>query len=1180
VDFRLLGPIEVWDCGERIAVGAGKRRALLALLLLHVGHVVPVDRIIDELWGASPPSTAVNALWVYVAQLRRTLEPDRARGAAGELLVTGPSSYALHVDGEAVDVVRFERLGREGREALRHDPQAALGLLREALQLWRGPALAELDAFEFARAERARLEELRIAAVEARVEAELMLGRHGEVIGELKSLVGSYPLRERFYELLMMALYRSHRQAEALDTYERARKVLVSQLGLDPAVPLQRLHQAILRHDPALDWSPRLSRPSPSRTGAVPHVAVPGEAVEPGQPFVGRDAELDALRGALAAARAGHGRLVLVAGEPGIGKTRLARCLAGEAQQLGMPAWWGRAWEDEGAPGFWPLIQVGRSVVRDLPAERLRQVIGRDAAILGQILPEVGDAARPDSSPALDPAQVRFRLFDSMTRLLAEAAADTGALMVIDDLHGADGPSLALLRFLVRELADARLLVLCAYRDVGVTDSPLSGFLAEVVREQTTQRLELNGLSIAEVGQLMAALAREPVADDVAVSTHKKTEGNPFFTGELARLLISTGQLGAGFAGDATPVPPTVVEVVRSRVRSLPEPSLRVLEVASVIGRDFDAKIVAAAAQLPVDPVLQSLDETARAGLSVFDASGSRQHAFAHGLVRDALYGQLGAAERARLHERIGAALEQAHAGDLGPHLAELASHFLRASPDQRPKALDYTIRAGQYAVDRFAYEEAARLFARALEEPVDKLQRWDLLAALGDAQVKAGDTRPAALTYLEAAELARSLRSAGKLAHAALGLAEMTQFMFGRDDLRETITGLLEEALTRLENPAQRARVLARLAIALFFPALDRWQEIKSRQDHLTSEALRLAGELGDDGLTAFAMHARLMALFGPDNFSERNNLAPQIVRHARTAGDTALILEGLRWQVINAAEAGDLAAMRDAMDGYSQLGDQLRQPLQQIWSNVWTTTLATLRGHFDRAERQITEAMSSAQHLEALDEGQLQNGVGAQLLLLRCLQGRAGELSPAVQQFADAYRQVPGWRAALAWICAAEQDRQGARETFGTFSVDAFRGIPRDSAWLVSIAWLAEVCGFLDDVESAGVLYSLLEPFADRCVVMTFGFGWIGPVAHYLGVLAATTGRFDVASAHFDAACRMNERLEARPWLARTKFEYARSLLARGSPHDREQAAAMLAEARTSAAAIGLVLPDLSLT
>jgi DNA-binding SARP family transcriptional activator/tetratricopeptide (TPR) repeat protein len=1180
MDFRLLGPIEVWDCGEQIAVGAGKQRALLALLLLHVGHAVPVDQVVDELWGGNPPATAVNALWVYVANLRRALEPGRARGTAWKLLVTGPSSYALHVDGEAIDSVRFERLGRAGRETLGDDPQTALGLLREALQLWRGPALAELDTFEFARAERARLEELKIAAVEARIEAELIMGRHVEVVAELKRSVGSYPLRERFHELLMTALYRSHRQAEALVAYEQARKVLVSELGLDPSAPLQRLHQAILRHDPVLDWSPKLSQARTPRTGAAASVAVPGKAADSGQPFLGRDAEVAALREALEEARAGHGRMILVAGEPGIGKTRLGQCLAEEAQRLGMPAWWGRAWEDEGAPGFWPLIQIGRSIVRSVAPERLRRAIGRDAAILGQILPEVGDeAAAPDTHAVLDSAEARFRLFDSMTRLLVESAADTGALVVLDDLHGADRPSLALLRFLVRELANARLLVLCTYRDVGVSGGSLSGFLADVVREQATQRLELKGLSIAEVGRLIEVLAGKPVADDVAAATHQKTGGNPFFTTELARLLISAGQLNRGFDEDATPVPPTVVEVVRSRVRTLPETSRRVLTVASAIGRDFDAEIVAAAAQLPVDDVLRSLDDTARAGLSVPDVTQTRQHAFAHALVRDALYGQLGAAERARLHERIGTALEQARASDLVPYLAELASHFLRATPALRLKALEYTIRAGQYAMDTFAYEEAVRLFTRALEEPVDRPQRCDLLAALGEAQMKAGDTKAALTRYIEAAEIARSLGSPDRLARTALGIVEMAVFTIARADLREIIAGLLEDALPRLtENTALRARVQAMLAIALFFPPLDRWHEVRDRQEQLTREALRVAAELRDDDLTALAMHARSTALFGPDNLDERNQLAPQIERHARAAGNTALVLEGLRWQVVNAAETGDLTTMQHAMEHYARIGSQLRQPLLQFWSKVWNSTLATLRGDFDRAEREIVESLSLGQHLEGLDDGEMQNGVGAQLLMLRRLQGRAGELAPAAEHFVSAYPEVPGWRAGVAAIRTDQQDRRGAREVFDAFSAEAFGGVPRDGVWLVALCLLAEVCAFLDDGDSADVLYTILKPYANRCPVITWGFGWLGPVDHYLGMLAATSQHYDVASAHFEAAWRRNERLQAQPWLARTKFEYARSLLARGRPLERERAMSMLAEARTVAAAIGLALPDLS--
>ena len=300
MEFRLLGTIEAWDRGEQLAVGGGKQRALLALLLINAGRAVPVDQVLDELWRGRPPPTAKNALWVYVANLRGTLEPGRARGARGELLVTGPSSYALYIDGEAIDSTRFERLSSAGQQALRSDPAAALGVLRDALQLWRGPALAELGMFEFAQSEQMRLDELKAAAIEARLEAELMLGRHAEVVGELKALAGRHPLRERLHGLLMTALYRSDRQAEALAAYESARTILVAELGVDPGVPLQRLHQAILRHEPGLDSWSHVTDPGQPAAGPAVNAAArptdegPGQRTLPSPPnaLIGRDREV------------------------------------------------------------------------------------------------------------------------------------------------------------------------------------------------------------------------------------------------------------------------------------------------------------------------------------------------------------------------------------------------------------------------------------------------------------------------------------------------------------------------------------------------------------------------------------------------------------------------------------------------------------------------------------------------------------------------------------------------------------------------------------------------------------------------------------------------------------------------------------------------------------------------
>ena len=430
MEFKILGPLEVVDGERSVSLGGAKQRALLAVLLLHANEVVSTDRLIDDLWGANPPETASTALQGYVSRLRK--------GLGAEALVTRAPGYVLQLDGHDLDLDRFHALLGEARESEAAD---AAVRLREALALWRGPPLADFSFEAFAQAEIAKLEELRLATLEERLEADLELGRHTEVVGELEALVGRYPLRERLRSQLMLALYRSGRQAEALDAYQDARRALTEELGIDPSRTLQELERRILQQDPSLDL------PSPP----------PASDVRAGRraagPFVGRRSELELLLAGLEDALAGRGRLFLLSGEPGIGKSRLADEIASHAKERGARVLWGRCWEAGGAPAYWPWIQALRTHVRGSDPEALREQIGTHAADLNQILPEIGDLVGDvREPPPLDPEAARFRLFDATSSFLERAAAAQPLVVVLDDLHAADESSLLLLRFLASEL--------------------------------------------------------------------------------------------------------------------------------------------------------------------------------------------------------------------------------------------------------------------------------------------------------------------------------------------------------------------------------------------------------------------------------------------------------------------------------------------------------------------------------------------------------------------------------------------------------------------------------------------------------------------------------------------------------------------------------------------------------
>jgi DNA-binding SARP family transcriptional activator len=298
MEFRILGPLEVLKDGRALELGGRKQRLLLATLLLEANRVVSTDRLIDALWEEEPPETAQKALQVYVSQLRKLLGSER--------LETRPPGYLLRVEPDEFDLARF-RVLQAGRR------------FSEALSLWRGPPLEEFALERFARVEVARLEELRLACLEGQIEGELAAGRDGELAGELEALVEQHPLRERLRALQMLALYRAERQAEALVAYQDARRALVEGLGLEPGKSLRELHQAILNQDPALDLVVEDASGADATRGAL----------------VGRERELDQLGTGLEDAFAGRGRLFLLVGEPGIGKSRLADELISRARARG-----------------------------------------------------------------------------------------------------------------------------------------------------------------------------------------------------------------------------------------------------------------------------------------------------------------------------------------------------------------------------------------------------------------------------------------------------------------------------------------------------------------------------------------------------------------------------------------------------------------------------------------------------------------------------------------------------------------------------------------------------------------------------------------------------------------------------------------------------------------------------
>jgi DNA-binding SARP family transcriptional activator len=745
-EYRVLGPLEVARGGEPVRFRGSRERALLALLVVNANRIVSSERVAEELWNGHPPEGALKAVRVYVSRIRQAL------GDSGEVLSTRPSGYQLQADASAIDACRFEALVAKGREQARAgDHGAAAASLREAQAHWRGPALADVVGAPFAEAEAARLEEARLAALEDLMDAELACGRHVDLTSELDASTRANPFRERFWAQRILALYRSGRQADALRAYQKLRDALREQLGIEPSEALRRLEGAVLRHDPDLDWRP------PLQPGQLPFPLGRHERVR----LVGRARELARLETAWQAHDTGQRRLVLLGGEPGIGKSRLLTEFARQVHAAGAVVLFGRCDEGMGVP-YQPFVEALTRYMRDAPSP----TGGRLAGELVRLVPEISERI-PDLPPPLqsDPETERYRLFEAVAAWLAAVSENTPVLFAIDDLHWATRPTLLLLSHLVRSEGHPLPLLLAAYRDNPLDmTSDLAGAVAELLQQPGVERIALSGLDQAGVATLMEAQARHGLDEDgraLARVLHAETAGNPFFLREMLRHLAEKGALvqrdGRWVTRQAVTevdVPDSVREVVGRRLTRLPERTDEVLAAAAVLGERFELPVLAAAVGDSESSVLSALRPAAAARLVVETAVG-RYH-FAHALVRATLEDALGPTRRAQLHLRAAEAIEAVFAGRMKGRSAALAKHYEKAGSAAPPgRAAEAFVDAGREAVQALAWEEAAVYWRAALalmETDGPAQAQADLLRRLADLMFVTGLDLPSGVAYGERA--------------------------------------------------------------------------------------------------------------------------------------------------------------------------------------------------------------------------------------------------------------------------------------------------------------------------------------------------------------------------------------------------------------------------------------------
>jgi tetratricopeptide (TPR) repeat protein len=739
------------------------------------------------------------------------------------------------------------------------------------------------------------------------------------------------------------------------------------------------------------------------------------------------------------------------------------------------------------------------------------QVLRETAAVA--VPPEL--IGTPTSSVG-DADAARFHLFDDVVGHLREVARATPVLVVLEDIHWADRPSLLLLAFATRELRTERVLLVATYRDdeVGVSH-PVAEVLGDLVL--TARRLPLAGLDLDAVAALIRAETGE--ADDaLTAAVHRRTGGNPLFVGETVRLLGAEGRLGDGARWDLV-IPQGAREAIGRRVARLSQDCHSLLSVASVIGPEFPVDVLAAVADLDPSAALDLLDEAAASGL-VRTGGAIDRWSFSHALVADAIASDLRGRRRAELHGAIAASVERLRAARLEEHVAEIAHHALEALPvGDVGRAFRFSVRAGRRALGHLAYEDAALHFQRALHiSPAAGTddERAELLLALGDAQLRAGDRLGARKTFEDAAEQARVRGRPDGLARAALafgaGLSGFEVAMFDQVQI-----DLLEEALSALpaDDTALRAWVLARLSVALSFVASG------ERCRALAEEAVAVARRVGDQAAVAYALAAFCDAISGPSHTEARSAAASEIVELAQAAGERQAELLGRRLRVLAHLERGDRAAFEGEVDAYARVADALGQPLYSWYVPLWRGTSALLDGRLDEVP-----ALTAA----AASEGAKANSSNAALLtwvqdyMLALQQGRMGEMLDSVDDMIRSHPELAGNPSATVVNTGMHALGGRIQTTFAELDRILRDGVldnvAQDAEWLPAISVLARAAVIVGHRAASAVLYERLAPYAGRWAVEGIAAGVHGAIDRDLGLLSATLGDTDAAVRHLTAA------------------------------------------------------------
>ena len=888
-------------------------------------------------------------------------------------------------------------------------------------------------------------------------------------------------------------------------------------------------------------------------------------------PFVGRSTEIDALAAQLPVGVDDGTRIALLGGEPGSGKTRLIRELAHEAAARGVLVLYGTS-DPVVNPPYKPIVEALEFLVRALEPDRVRSALGTGGGELTRLLPDLSARLGPFPAPvSADPDTERHRLHMAVSELLSEIGHGQPVLLVLDDVHWADVPTLHLVRHLARA-GEVRMLLVVSFRDREPEASPeFSDSLADLSRVEGVSRLRLTGLETDDVEDFVRRSSGAPGEElrDVALSLEELTEGNPFLLCELWRSLVESGAIEIGEAGVrlARPVaqltsPETVRDVVQYRLSRLAGSTKALLEVAAIVGAKFELAALREAAGLDDDELYAALDEAVRTGTIEEVPGAGLSYRFTHELVRRALADGLSSLRRAELHLVVARALESVH-GDLPARvLPDLAHHFtLAAAVGGAEQAVRYNVRAAEAASASLAFEDAAAHLSAALELGVDDDgERGRLELERGLAQQRAGQTPEALAAFAAAADIGRARGDTELLARAAFGYEDAANQPMATD---ETAVALLREALARVAggDSALRARLLSALSRALVFVG----EETEARD--LRADATAMARRLGDPAtLARILIQEEIRNVHVPredalERLTEARDLALEL-------GDVDVLLEAMWRRCVTLVGLGELHEARRECADLRRVAAEARQPVKLQAAPLFGSALALCDGHLDEAEALAEEAEEWTRLMRLPTSGEY----GVQLFGIRREQGRLEELRPILEVLARSPDGAGTWRPGLAALLVELGMEEEARAELERMRADEFREVTT-ALGTAALVYVSDACSALWDADSAALLYPRLEPLAARTVMIGQLVACYGAADRYLGMLAAVLAEWDTAEAHFEYGLYLNRRTAAHTWTAHTAYQYARMLVFRGRTIDRPRAGELMTEAAELCDRHGLV-------